>query len=90
MTCTIDMLFDLSVATTSPPPGSRNVRLGQAIEGPGGCWIPCATEVGEGIFYPGLFKVGRGLRQVCASDRAMPSAEDALTRAIKLASCAAA
>ena len=90
MTSTIDMLYDLSATTISPPPGSKNVRLGRAVEGPGGSWIPCATEVAEGVYYPVLFKVGRGQRQVCASDLEMRCADTALSHAIKLASYAAA
>ena len=85
-----DMLLDLTAMAVSPPPGSRNVRLGKVIKGPGGNWVPCATEVADGVYYSGLFMVGSGRRQVCASDVALPCADMALSRAIELASSAAA
>ena len=79
-----------SVVMTGPPPGSVNVRVGKGIEGPGGRWIPCATEISEGVFCSGLFQVGPGQRQVCATDAPVGSADEALTRAVALASSAAA
>lgn len=90
MNCKIEKLFDLSAMAVSPPSGSRNVRIGKVIEGPGGNWVPCATEIADGVYYSGLFKVGRGQRQVCAADQTMSCADMALLRAIKLASFAAA
>jgi len=83
-------LFDASVTVSSPPPGSVNVRVGKTVEGPGGRWVPCATEIAGGGFYSGLFEVGPGRRQVCAADLALPCADEALSRAIELASSAAA
>lgn len=82
-------LLDPSVMVSSPPPGSVNVRVGKTVEGPGGRWVPCATEIGNGVYYSGLFEVGPGRRQVC-SDYPLPCAEEALSRAIELASTAAA
>ncbi|MDU8911325.1 hypothetical protein [Aestuariicoccus sp. MJ-SS9] len=90
MSCNIDKLLDLSAKAVSPPPGSRNVRLGKVVEGPGGNWVPCATEVTSGVYYSGLFMVGSGRRQVCVTDVAMSCADMALSRAIRLASSAAA
>ena len=83
-------IFDMPFAVSSPPPGSVNVSLGKIVEGPGGRWVPCATKVGGGAYYSGLFQVGPGRRQVCASDIVLPCAEAALSRAIELASTAAA
>lgn len=86
----LDGIFNTSFTMSSPPPGSVNVCLGKIVEGPGGRWVPCATMVVGGVYYSGLFQVGPGRRQVCASDVVMPCAEAALTRAIELASTAAA
>ena len=83
-------LLDPSVMVSSPPPGSVNVRVGKTIEGPGGRWVPCATEIAGGIYYSSLFEVGPGRKQVCAADLPLQCAEKALLRAIKLASSAAA
>lgn len=83
-------IFDVSITVSSPPPGSVNVCLGRIVEGPGGRWVPCATKVEGGVYYSGLFQVGPGRRQVCASDVSLPCAEAALSRAIELASTAAA
>ena len=83
-------LLDPSVLAASPPPGSVNVRIGQIVEGPGGKWVPCATEVSAGVYYSSLFQVGPGQHQVCAADLSLPCAEMALARAIELAFCAAA
>ena len=90
MNQSLTTLFDLSTKTTSPPPGSKNVRRGQVVEGPGGTWVPCVTQVADGVYYSGLFKVADGQRQVCAYDVAMPCADMALLRAIRLAASAAA
>lgn len=86
----IKKLFDLSDMAVSPPPGARNVRRGQAVEGPGGRWIPCATKVAPGVYVSGLFQVGPGQRQVCVPDRPTNCAEMALLQAITLATFAAA
>ena len=51
-------LLDPSVMVSSPPPGSVNVRIGRTVEGPGGKWVPCATEISGGVFFSGLFEVG--------------------------------
>lgn len=83
-------LLDPSVMVSSPPPGSVNVRVGRTVEGPGGKWVPCATEISGGVFFSGLFQVGPGRRQVCAADLPMHCADEALSRAIELASSAAA
>ena len=75
---------------SSPPPGSVNVRVGRTVEGPGGKWVPCATEISGGVFFSGLFEVGPGRRQVCAAELPLHCADEALSRAIELASSAAA
>ena len=90
MSFKIDKLLDPSLMAVSPPSGSRNVRIGEVVEGPGGRWVPCATEIAVGVYCPGLFRVGPGQRQVCAPDTALPCADEALLQAIKLASFAAA
>ncbi len=83
-------LFDLSLALSCPPAGSVNVRFGKAVEGPGGRWVPCVTEISQGVYYSSIFQVGRGQRQVCASNHPCRSTDKALSRAIELASNAAA
>jgi hypothetical protein len=83
-------LLNPSAMVSSPPPGSVNVRVGRTVEGPGGKWVPCATEIAGGVYYSSLFEVGPGRRQVCAADLALPCADEALSRAIELASSAAA
>ena len=79
-----------STTLSSPPPGSINVLLGQKVEGPGGKWIPCATKTADGAYYSGLFQVGPGKRQVCAANVPLHCPNEALSRAIDLASSAAA
>lgn len=79
-----------SVTLSSPPPGSVNVLLGKKVEGPGGKWIPCATKTADGSYYSGLFQVGPGKRQVCAASVPFHCPNKALSRAIELASSAAA
>ncbi|MFO8126464.1 hypothetical protein [Yoonia sp.] len=79
-----------SATLSSPPPGSINVLVGEKIEGPGGRWIPCATRTADGSYYSGLFQVGPGQRQVCASSITLDCPKEALSRAIALASSAAA
>lgn len=79
-----------SATLSSPPPGSINVLVGEKIEGPGGRWIPCATRTADGGYYSGLFQVGPGQRQVCASSITLDCPKEALSRAIALASSAAA
>jgi len=86
----IAKLINSSVRVSSPPPGSVNVRVGKKVMGPGGNWVPCATKVEGGVYYSSLFEVGPGRRQVCAADLCLPCADEALSRAIELASCAAA
>ena len=83
-------IFAPSIAVTSPPPGAVNVRVGPTVEGPGGKWVPCATEIASGVYWSGLFEVGPGRRQVCASGCPMPSADEAFSHALDLASTAAA
>ncbi len=79
-----------SATLSSPPPGSINVLLGTKIDGPGGKWIPCATKTVDGSYYSGLFQVGPGKRQVCAASVPLRCPREALSRAIELASSAAA
>lgn len=83
-------LLDPSVTLSSPPPGSVNVLVGKSVEGPGGRWIPCATEIAGGLYVSGLFQVGPGRRQVCAAGLPLHCADEALSRAVELASTAAA
>jgi hypothetical protein len=80
----------LSLAISAPPPGSVNVRFGKSIEGPGGRWVPCVTQVADGLFCSSLFEVGPGRRQVCAATSRFHCADQALQSAIELASTAAA
>lgn len=89
MNCKLSKSLDPSLLASSPPPGSRNVRRGDPIEGPGGRWIPCATEVSRGLYYSGLFQVGPGQKQVCVPQYATCCAEQALRQAIDLAISAA-
>ena len=63
---------------------------GEKVEGPGGDWIPCATKMADGTYYSGLFQVGPGKRQVCAASLPLRCPNEALSRAIELASSAAA
>ena len=86
---TLADMLDPLITVSSPPPGAVNVRIGKSVEGPGGRWIPCATEIADGVYYSGLFQVGPGRRQVCAN-LPLHSADEALSRAIELASTAAA
>jgi hypothetical protein len=79
-----------SAELSNPPPGSINVLLGKKVEGPGGKWVPCATKVADGSYYSGLFQVGPGQRQVCASSMPLHCPAEALSRAIVLAAAAAA
>ncbi len=83
-------LLDLSALMSSPPPGSRNVLVGKAVEGPGGRWIPCATAVSDGAFMSCVYEVGPGRRQVCATNRRTKCPREALSRASILAETAAA
>ena len=83
-------LFDKSVQVSCPPPGSLNVRIGNAVEGLGGRWIPCASAIAGGEFVPCVYEVGAGRRQVCAANRPTRCAEEALSQAIELAVTAAA
>ncbi len=80
----------LILPVSAPPPGSVNVMFGKSIEGPGGRWVPCVTQVGDGLFCSSLFEVGPGRRQVCAATSRFRCADEALQSAIELASTAAA
>jgi hypothetical protein len=82
--------IDISRVASHPPPGAVNVRLGEAVKGPGGTWVPCVTKIANGGFYSSLFEVGPGRRQVCATDVCLTCADQAMLRAIELAECAAA
>ena len=82
--------IDQSVGLASPPPGSINVLVGKKVGGPGGEWVPCATKTADGAYYPGLFQVGPGKRQVCATGISLHCPNEALSHAIDLASSAAA
>ena len=86
----LDKLFDMPVHVSAPPPGSVNVQIGKAVEGPGGRWIPCASAVADGAYVSCVFEVGPGRRQVCATAYLTNSPEWALSRAIELAATAAA
>ena len=86
----ITSFFDPTIMVSGPPPGSINVRVGETIEGPGGKWVPCATEVCGGVFCSSLFEVGPGRRQVCAANTSFSSADEAFHHAIDLAYSAAA
>ena len=82
-------LFDTSVLLTSPPPGCVNVRIGNAVEGPGGRWIPCVSEDADGGYVSCVFEVGPGRRQVCAAIQPTNCENDAFARALELATTAA-
>lgn len=86
----INCLLDPSLMAISPPYGAKNVLLGAAVEGPGGKWIPCATAVPSGVYYPGLFQVGAGQKQVCVANLRTHQADVALSHAIELAKLSAA
>ena len=87
---TLVNLFNNSATLSNPPPGSINVLVGKKVEGPGGDWVPCATKMADGAYYSGLFQVGPGKRQVCAASVPLHCPKEALSRAIELASSAAA
>lgn len=82
--------FNRFFAVSAPPPGAVNVLVGNAVEGPGGRWVPCASAISDGIYLSCVFEVGPGRRQVCANNRRARSADEALVRAIELATTAAA
>lgn len=86
----IEELIDSSARVSSPPPGSVNVCVGDAVEGPGGRWIPCASAIAGGAFVSCVYEIGPGRRQVCSSMHPTYSADKALARAIELAVTAAA
>ena len=81
--------IQVSSEFSPPPPGSVNVMLGDPVEGPGGRWIPCVTKADGSVYWPGLFRVGPGQRQVCATSSATKSCDAALAEAVALAVCAA-
>ena len=86
----ITQFFEPSVFVSCPPPGSVNVRIGRAVEGPGGRWIPCASETAHGTYLACIYEVGPGRKQVCVGDRATHSIDDALSCATEVAATAAA
>ena len=86
----LETLIASSAMVSRPPPVSVNVRVGDTVNGPGGKWIPCATKIAGGVYCSGLFQVGPGRRQVCATDRQLKCADEALALAVELASSAAA
>lgn len=87
---TLDKLFDKSVFVSFPPAGSVNVRIGNAVVGPGGRWVPCASAIADGAYVSCVYEVGPGRRQVCAGIYPTYSAEQALSHAVELATTAAA
>jgi len=82
-------LLDPSRMMTCPPPGAVNVAVGKAVDGPGGTWVPCVTEVAAGVFWSGVFEVGPGRHQVCDQTN-LATVEDAFGQAKALAASAAA
>ncbi len=86
----ISKLFDKSILVSCPPSGSVNVRVGNAVEGPGGRWVPCASAIADGAYLSCIYEVGPGRKQVCAANRPTYCADEALSRAIELAATAAA
>lgn len=84
------MIFDESILVACPPPGALNVRIGKAVEGPGGRWVPCASAIATGAYVSCVYEVGPGRKQVCMANRPTYCAEEALSRAIELAVIAAA
>lgn len=85
----LDRLFDKSIIVFGPPPGSVNVRIGNAVRGPGGRWIPCASALASGAYVSCVYEVGPGRRQVCASTLPTYCVDEALARAVELAVVAA-
>lgn len=83
-------LLDPSYLVSAPPPGAVNVRTGKSVLGPGGKWVPCATEISVGVYCPSVFEIGPGRRQVCNANTPCQSVDEALSRAIELARSAAA
>ncbi len=86
---TIVNMFDYPNHLSSPPPGAVNVDRGRPVEGPGGRWVPCATQVSSKSYVPGIFQVGIGMKQVCATDASFTCPGEALTHAEALARFAA-
>lgn len=86
----ISKLFEVSEGVSRLPPGAVNVCLGNAVEGPGGRWIPCASAIADDTYVSCIFEVGPGRRQVCAGHGPTNCATEALTQAIDLAIIAAA
>lgn len=83
-------LLHLTSTVTSPPPGAINVRIGKTVVGPGGKWVPCATQIPGGVYCSSVFEVGPGRRQVCAANTPTTCADEALSKAIAMACSAAA
>ena len=90
MFMSIHAIFDDSFPVSCPPPGAVNVCRADAVEGPGGRWIPCTSAISGGVFLSCIFEVGPGKRQVCSATPPTPCAEEAMMRAIELAETAAA
>ncbi len=87
---TLETVFDKSVLVSVPPPGSVNVRVGKAVEGPGGRWIPCASVIADGVYLPCVYEVGPGRSQVCDPTDPTYNEDEAFSRAMELAATAAA
>lgn len=85
----VDQVLVALATVSSPPPGIVNVRVGKAVEGPGGRWVPCASAIEDGAFLPCVFEVGPGRRQVSGSRAPLASEEEAFSRAMELALTAA-
>jgi hypothetical protein len=85
----IEQLFEKFIVVSRPPAGSINIRIGNIVEGPGGKWIPCASVTKDGAYFPCVYEVGPGRRQVCAANSPTSCADEALCRATELAATAA-
>lgn len=79
-----------SMLVSGPPRGAVNVIIGNAVEGPGGRWIPCASVNAFGLYVSCVYEVGPNRRQVCECTRQTSCPHDALARATELATIAAA
>lgn len=86
----MDLIFDALSDVSCVPSGAVNVRVGAAVEGPGGRWIPCASSLADSGYFPCVYQVGPGQRQVCGANTPSGSEDEALSRAIELALTASA
>mmetsp|Transcript_29640 Transcript_29640/g.58625 ORF Transcript_29640/g.58625 Transcript_29640/m.58625 type:complete len:89 (+) Transcript_29640:813-1079(+) len=86
----IDQVLNALKHVSQPPEGAVNVRVGAAVEGPGGRWVPCASAIANGEYVPCVYEVGPGRRQVCGGQVPSTSESDALSRAVALAVTASA